>query len=41
MAELEGMERADMKFLSSIVVYRIWNAKAGSKIHEKENVARD
>jgi hypothetical protein len=30
-----------MKFLRGIMVYGIWNAKAGRKIHEKENVARD
>jgi hypothetical protein len=30
-----------MKFVRSIMIHRIWNAKAGGKIREKENVARD
>jgi hypothetical protein len=30
MADLEGIEVADMKFLRSIMAHKIWNVKVGS-----------
>jgi hypothetical protein len=40
MADLEGIEVADMKLLRSIMAQRIWNAKVGAATR-KEEVARD
>jgi hypothetical protein len=41
MAELERIEVADMKFLSSIAAQRIWNARVEEASPRKEQVARD
>lgn len=40
-AELEGIEVADMKFLRSIMEHGIWNVKAEKSYMKEKQVARD